>query len=113
MIHDRLPSEYKAASQMQRTWDIPKIAACPDSGCACCSLKSQYPQIVMSPLFESGDIFSSPILKKRQKNVRCIVEGFLKISRIFFRTKGKNMSVCYMEGKFFALPPNLQEFCPL
>ena len=63
--------------------------------------------------FESGDIFSSPILKKRQKNVRCIVEGFLKISRIFFRTKGKNMSVCYMEGKFFALPPNLQEFCPL
>ena len=24
----------------------------------------------MSPLFESGDIFSSPILKKRQKNLR-------------------------------------------
>ena len=55
--------------------------------------------------FESGDIFSSPILKKRQRNVRCIVEGFWEISRNFFRTKGKNMSVCYMEGKFFALPP--------
>ena len=63
--------------------------------------------------FESGDIFPSPILKKRQRNVRCIVEGFLKISRSFFRTKGKNMSVCYMEGKFFALPPHLQKFCPL
>ena len=57
---------------MQRAWDTPKIAVCPDSGCACCSLKSQYPQIVMSLLFESGDIFSSPILKKRQRNVRCI-----------------------------------------
>ena len=63
--------------------------------------------------FESGDIFSTPILKKRQKNVRCIVEGFLKISRSFFWTKGENMSVCYMEGNFFALPPNLQKFCPL
>ena len=35
MIHDRLPPEYKAASQMQRAWDYPKIATCPDSGCAC------------------------------------------------------------------------------
>ena len=25
----------------------------------------------------------------------------MKISRNFFRTKDKNMSVCYMEGKFF------------
>ena len=59
--------------------------------------------------FESGDIFPSPILKKRQRNVRCIVEDFLKISRSLFRTKGKNMSVCYMEGKFFALPPPFAE----
>ena len=29
----------------------------------------------------------------------------MKISRNFFRTKGENMSVCYMEGKFFAPPP--------
>ena len=29
---------------------IPKIAVCPDCGCAGYSLKSQYPQIVMSPL---------------------------------------------------------------
>ena len=28
----------------------------------------------------------------------------MKISRNLFRTKGENMSVCYMEGKFFALP---------
>lgn len=42
-----------------------------------------------------------------------IVEGFWEISRNFFRTKGENMSVCYIEGKFFALPPNLQKFCPL
>lgn len=60
---------------MQRAWDTPKIAACPDSGCACCSLKSQYPQIVMPPLFRKRGHFSSPILKKRQKNVRCIVKG--------------------------------------
>jgi len=60
MIHDRLLPEYKAASQMQRAWDIPKIAACPDSGCACYSLKSQYPQIVMSPLFrKQGHFFFS------------------------------------------------------
>lgn len=95
MIHNRIPSEHRAVRQMQRAWDTPKIAVCPDSGCACCSLKSQYPQIVMSLLFESGDIFSSPILKKRQKNVRCIVDDFLEISHSFFRTKGKNMSVCY------------------
>lgn len=63
---------------MQRAWDTPKIAVCPDSGCACCSLKSQYPQIMMSPLFRKRGHFSSPILKKRQRNVRCIVEGFLK-----------------------------------
>ena len=25
-----------------RAWDYPKIAACPDSGCACYSLKSQF-----------------------------------------------------------------------
>ena len=25
-----------------RAWDYPKIATCPDSGCACCSLKSQF-----------------------------------------------------------------------
>ena len=42
MIHDRLPPEYKAAGQMQRAWDIPKIAACPDTGCACYSPKSQF-----------------------------------------------------------------------
>jgi hypothetical protein len=93
MIHNRIPSEHRAVRQMQRAWDTPKIAVCPDSGCACCSLKSQYPQIVMSLLFESGDIFSSPILKKRQKIVRCVVEGFLKISHIFFRTKPENVSV--------------------
>lgn len=87
MIHNRIPSEHRAVRQMQRAWDTPKIAVCPDSGCACCSLKSQYPQIVMSLLFESGDIFSSPILKKRQKIVRCVVEGFLKISHIFFSDK--------------------------
>lgn len=33
----------------------------------------------------------------------------MKISRNFFRTKGKNMSVCYMEGKFFA-PPICRNF---
>ena len=38
-------------------WDTPKIAACPDSGCACCSLKSQYPQIVVSPLFRKRGHF--------------------------------------------------------
>ena len=43
MIHDRLPPEYKAASQMQRAWDYPKIATRPDSGCACYSPKSQFP----------------------------------------------------------------------
>ena len=32
------------------------------------------------------------------------------MSHIFFRTKGKNMSVCYMEGKFFALPPICKNF---
>lgn len=95
MIHNRIPSEHRAVRQMQRAWDTPKIATCPDSGCACCSPKSQYPQIVMTPLFRKRGHFSSPILKKRRKNVRCIVEGFLKILRIFFRTKGKNMSVCY------------------
>lgn len=26
-----------------RAWDYPKIAMCPDSGCACYYLKSQYP----------------------------------------------------------------------
>ena len=62
---------------------------------------------------KAGTFFLLRYLKKRQKNVRCIVEGFLKISRNFFRTKDENMSVCYMEGKFFALPPNLQKFCPL
>ena len=56
-------------------WDTPKIAACPDSGCACYSIKSQYPQIVMSPLFRKRGHFSSLILKKRQRNVRCKVEG--------------------------------------
>ena len=96
-----------------RAWDTPKIAVCPNTGCACCSLKSQYPQIMMTPLFRKRGHFSSPILKKRKRNVRCIIEVFLKISRSFFRTQGKNMSVCYMEGKFFALPPNLQKFCPL
>ena len=75
MIHDRLPPEYKAVSQMQRAWDTPKIAACPDSGCARYSIKSQYPQIVMSPLFRKRGHFSSLILKKRQRNVRCKVEG--------------------------------------
>ena len=44
MIHDRIPSEHRAVRQMQRAWDIPKIAVCTDSGCACYSLKSQYPQ---------------------------------------------------------------------
>ena len=43
-----------------RVWDYPKIAACPDSGCACCSLKSQYPQIVIfsvqMPLFLFAEI---------------------------------------------------------
>ena len=28
----------------------------------------------------------------------------MKISRNLFRTKGEDMSVCYIEGKFFALP---------
>ncbi len=28
----------------------------------------------------------------------------MKISRIFFRIKDKNMSVCYMEGKFLRYP---------
>ena len=43
-----------------RAWDYPKIAACTDSGCACYSLKSQYPQIVMSPLFRKrGHFFFS------------------------------------------------------
>ena len=111
MIHNRITSEHWAVCQMQRAWDIPKIAVCPDSGCACYSLKSQYPQIMMSPLLRKrGHFFLLRYLKKRQRNVRCIVEGFLKISRSFFRTKGENMSVCYMEGKFFALPPNLQKF---
>ena len=33
---------------------------CTDSGCACCSLKSQYPQIVMTPLFRKrGHFFFS------------------------------------------------------
>ena len=61
------------------------------------------------PAFSKAGTFFSPILKKQQRNVRCIVEGFLKISRSFFRTKGENMSVCYMEGKFFALPPPFAE----
>ena len=60
---------------------------------------------------KAGTFFLLRYLKNGRK--MSIVEGFLKISRIFFRTKGKNMSVCYMEGKFFALPPNLQKFCPL
>ena len=30
----------------------------------------------------------------------------------FFRTKGENMPVCYIEGKVFR-PPNFQKFCPL
>lgn len=43
-----------------RAWDTPKIAVCPDSGCACCPLKPQYPQIVMSPLFRKrGHFFFS------------------------------------------------------
>lgn len=28
----------------------------------------------------------------------------MEISRNFFRTKGENMSVCYMEGKFLRHP---------
>ena len=60
LIHDRIPSEHRAVRQMQRAWDYPKIAGYPDSGCACYSLKSQYPQIVMSPLFRKrGHFFFS------------------------------------------------------
>jgi hypothetical protein len=76
MIHDRLPPEYKAVSQMQRAWDTPKIAACPDSGCACYSIKSQYPQIVMSPLFRKRGHFSSLILKKRQRKPALITLNY-------------------------------------
>ena len=42
MIHNRITSEHWAVCQMQRAWDTPKIAVCPDSGCACYSLKSQF-----------------------------------------------------------------------
>ena len=55
--HSELTSEHWAVCQMQRAWDIPKIAVCPYTGFACCSLKSQYPQIVMSPLFRKREHF--------------------------------------------------------
>ena len=58
---------------------------------------------------KAGTFFLLRYLKKRQRNVRCIIEVFLKISRNFFRTKGENMSVCYIEGKFFA-PPICRNF---
>lgn len=45
---DRLPSEYKAASQMQRAWDYPKIATCP--GQRLCLLFSQI-SVSPSPRF--------------------------------------------------------------
>ena len=50
---------------------------------------------------EAGTLFYSPILKKRQKNVRCIVERFLKLADKS-RTNPEKVSVGYMEGKFFA-----------
>ena len=56
---------------MQRAWDIPQIAVCPDSGCACYSLKSQYPQIVMSPLSKKRGHFFFVLfvgMKKLVKN---------------------------------------------
>ena len=54
-----------------------------------------------APAFsEAGTLFYSPILKKRQENIRCMVEGFLKTAKNF-RTKAQKVSVCYMEGKSF------------
>ena len=109
MIHDRIPSEHRAVRQMQRAWDYPKIAGCPDSGCACYSLKSQYPQIVMSLLFESGDIFSSPILKKRQRNVRCIAKNVDECVRVIDECVFDQMIADYaMDEHDFALVSGLE-----
>ena len=51
------------------------FTVCPDSGCACYSLKSQYPQIMTSLLFRKRGHFLFSDTKKTTKNVRCIVKG--------------------------------------
>ena len=54
-----------------------------------------------APAFSDAvTLFYSPILKKRQENIRCMVEGFLKTAKNF-RTKAQKVSVGYMEGKSF------------
>ena len=66
-----------------------------------------------APAFsEAGTLFSSPILKKRQKNVRCIVERFLKTAKKS-RTKPEKVSVCYMKGKISINPCFFLPKCPL
>ena len=61
---------------------------------------------------EAGTPFYPPILKKRRKNVRCIVERFLKTARNS-RTKPEKVSVCYMKGKISIDPCFFLPKCPL
>ena len=96
MIHNRIPSEHRAVRQMQRAWDTPKIAVCPDSGCACCSLKSQYPQIVMSPLFRKrGHFFFSDTEKTAEKCPLYSRGLFENIAHLFPDKRQKHVRVLF------------------
>ena len=76
---------------------------CTDTGCACYSLKSHIRRSDVPAFSEAGTLFYSPVLKKRQKNVRCIVERFLRPAKNSGQIPQKCPFVIWKENFFAAI----------
>ena len=80
MIHNRITSEHWAVCQMQRAWDIPKIAVCTDTGCACYSLKSyslaETPRKIPLHSIRTNKAKMSGIRKRKRRSIASFSNRF-------------------------------------